>query len=149
AFMKETRINFGKFITALTEGARTALGVAVACACAGIIVGVVTKTGLGLKMGNGLVSIAASIAPNVQIQVLLTLVITLITSTINAVASPTTAKYDVTSTVASRAIIALNDTLPVAIPVLAGHMFVFCVGIVADITPPVALAAFAATGIAG
>src|SRR5699024_7387344 len=56
AFMKETRINFCKFITAITEGARTAIGVAVACACAGIIVGVVTKTGLGLKMGNGLVS---------------------------------------------------------------------------------------------
>src|SRR5699024_4282093 len=47
------------------------------------------------------------------------------------------------------AIIALNDTLPVAIPVLAGHMFVFYFGIVADITPPVALAAFAATGISG
>lgn len=149
AFMKETRINFGKFITALTEGARTALGVAVACACAGIIVGVVTKTGLGLKMGNGLVSIAASIAPNVQIQLLLTLVFTMITSIIIGMGSPTTANYVITSTIALPAIIALNDTLPVAIPVLAGHMFVFYFGIVADITPPVALAAFAATGISG
>src|SRR5699024_2164186 len=50
--LKETRINFAKFITALTSGARTALGVAAATATAGIIVGVVTKTGLGLKMGN-------------------------------------------------------------------------------------------------
>src|SRR5699024_8968606 len=137
AFMKETRINFGKFITALTEGARTALGVAVACACAGIIVGVVTKTGLGLKMGNGLVSIAA----NVQLQLLLTLVFTMITSIIIGMGSPTTANYVITSTIALPAIIALNDTLPVAIPVLAGHMFVFYFGIVADITPPVALAA--------
>lgn len=69
-FLKETRIDFKRFIEALISGARTALGVAIACACAGIIVGVVTKTGLGLKMGNGLVSIAASIAPTLQIQLL-------------------------------------------------------------------------------
>src|SRR5699024_2207434 len=60
SFITDTHINFGKFISALIEGARTALGVAVACACAGIIVGVVTKTGLVLKMVNGLGSIAAS-----------------------------------------------------------------------------------------
>ena len=148
-FLKETRINFSRFIEALTSGARTALGVAVACACAGIIVGVVTKTGLGLKMGNGLVNIAASIAPNIQIQLLLTLVFTMITSLIIGMGSPTTANYVITSTIALPAIIALNDTLPIAIPVLAGHMFVFYFGIVADITPPVALAAFAATGISG
>src|SRR5699024_5324747 len=139
---KETRINFGKFITALTEGARTALGVAVACACAGVIVGVVTKTGLGLKMGNGLVSIAASVAPNVQIQVLSTLVVRMITSNIIGMGSPITASDVIPSTIALPALIALNDTLPVAIPVLAAHMFVFCCSIVADITPPVALAAF-------
>lgn len=149
SFLKDTRINFSKFINALTGGARTALSVAVACACAGIIVGVVTKTGLGLKMGNGLVSIAASIAPSIQIQLLLTLVFTMITSIIIGMGSPTTANYVITSTIALPAIIALNDTLPVAIPVLAGHMFVFYFGIVADITPPVALAAFAATGISG
>src|SRR5699024_4064680 len=75
AFMKETRINFSKFITALTEGARTALSVAVACARAGIIIGVVTKTGLGLSLGNSLVDIAETIAPSVQVQLLLTLFI--------------------------------------------------------------------------
>src|SRR5699024_11741379 len=63
--------------------------------------------------------------------------------------SPTTATYIITSTIAFPAILALNDMFPVAIPVLAGHMFVFYFGIVADITPPVALAAFAATGISG
>lgn len=146
-FLKETRINFSRFIEALTSGARTALGVAAATACAGIIVGVVTKTGLGLKMGNSLVSIAGAIAPTVQTQLLLTLVFTMITSLILGMGSPTTANYIITSTIALPAIIALNDALPVAIPVLAGHMFVFYFGIVADITPPVALAAFAATGI--
>ena len=147
--LKETRINFPKIIEALTSGARTALGVASATACAGIIVGVVTKTGLGLKMGNSLVSIAGSISTNVQMQLILTLVFTMITSLILGMGSPTTANYIITSTIALPAIIALNDTLPVAIPILAGHMFVFYFGIVADITPPVALAAFAATGISG
>src|SRR5699024_8681103 len=63
--LKETRINFAKFITALTSGARTALGVA-ATATAGIIVGVVTKTGLGLKMGNSLVGLAGNLSTNIQ-----------------------------------------------------------------------------------
>lgn len=148
-FLKETRITFRKCIDALTSGARTALGVAAATACAGIIVGVVTKTGLGLKMGNSLVSIAGSISSNIQMQLLLTLVFTMITSLILGMGSPTTANYIITSTIALPAILALNDLLPVAIPVLAGHMFVFYFGIVADITPPVALAAFAATGISG
>src|SRR5690625_3532488 len=148
-FLKETRINFTKFIDALTSGARTALGVAAATACAGIIVGVVTKTGLGLKLGNSLVSIAGSISINIQMQLMLTLVFTMITSIIIGMGSPTTANYIITSTIALPAILALNDLLPVAIPVLAAHMFVFYFGIVADITPPVALAAFAATGISG
>jgi len=146
-FLKETRINFTKFIDALTSGARTALGVASATAAAGIIVGVVTKTGLGLKMGNTLISIAGSISPNIQVQLMLTLFFTMLTSLILGMGSPTTANYIITSTIALPAILALNDLLPVAIPVLAGHMFVFYFGIVADITPPVALAAFAATGI--
>lgn len=148
-FLKETRINFKKFIDALTSGARTALGVAAATACAGIIVGVVTKTGLGLKLGNGLVSMAGTLATNTQMQLMLTLFFTMVTSIIIGMGSPTTANYIITSTIALPAILALNDLLPVAIPVLAGHMFVFYFGIVADITPPVALAAFAATGISG
>ncbi|MGM8211372.1 TRAP transporter permease [Virgibacillus sp. W0430] len=145
--LKETRMTPRKFVDALTAGARTALGVAAATACAGIIVGVVTKTGLGLKMGNSLVNIAGSITSSVQTQLILTLIFTMITSIILGMGSPTTANYIITSTIALPAIIALNDTLPVAIPILAGHMFVFYFGIVADITPPVALAAFAATGI--
>lgn len=148
-FLKETRINLKKFIDALISGARTALGVAAATACAGIIVGVVTKTGLGLKLGNGLVSMAGNLSTNIQMQLMLTLFFTMITSLIIGMGSPTTANYIITSTIALPAILALNDLLPVAIPVLAGHMFVFYFGIVADITPPVALAAFAATGISG
>ncbi|WP_263706531.1 TRAP transporter permease [Shouchella tritolerans] len=148
-FLKETRITPSKFVLALTSGARTALSVAAATACAGIIVGVVTKTGLGLKLGNGIVNMAGSLTTSVDIQLLLTLVFTMITSIILGMGSPTTANYIITSTIALPAIIALNGQLEVAIPVLAAHMFVFYFGIVADITPPVALAAFAASGISG
>lgn len=146
-FLKETRIGFRGIIDALVSGAKTALGVAAATATAGIIVGVVTKTGLGLKMGNSLVGLAEAMSTNIQMQLMLTLVFTMITSLILGMGSPTTANYIITSTIALPALFALNAALPIEIPVLAMHMFVFYFGIVADITPPVALAAFAATGI--
>ncbi|GAF12975.1 LOW QUALITY PROTEIN: TRAP transporter solute receptor [Bacillus sp. JCM 19045] len=147
-FLKDTRITPSKFILALTSGARTALGIAAATACAGIIVGVVTTTGLGLTMGNMIVGLAGTIATSVEVQLLLTLFFTMITSIIIGMGSPTTANYIITSTIALPAIIA-TVILKIAIPVLAAHMFVFYFGILADITPPVALAAFAATGISG
>lgn len=148
-FRKDTRITPTKFFLGLEQGARTALGVAAATACAGIIVGVVTKTGLGLKLGNSIVSMAGVIANSPELQLMLTLIFTMITSIILGMGSPTTANYIITSTIALPAIIALNGELDAAIPVLAAHMFVFYFGIVADITPPVALAAFAASGISG
>ncbi|MFZ3579963.1 TRAP transporter permease [Virgibacillus sp. DJP39] len=148
-FLKDNKFTFSKLIDGLATGARTALGVAAATACAGIIVGVVTKTGLGLKLGNSLVDIAGAITSSPQALLLLTLFFTMVTSIIIGMGSPTTANYIITSTIALPAIIALNDQYQFAIPVLAAHMFVFYFGILADITPPVALAAFAATGISG
>jgi len=136
AIRKDTRIGFKKIIEALVDGARTALSVAAATAAAGIIVGVVTKTGLGLKLANGLVGLANE-------QLLLTLFFTMITSLVLGMGSPTTANYVITSTIAAPAIILLG------VPALSAHLFVFYFGIVADITPPVALAAFAAAGVAG
>ncbi len=143
------KLSLDKLSKALTDGARTALGVAAATASAGIIVGVVTKTGLGLKLGNGLVDMAATMTSNPTILILLTLFFTMITSILLGMGSPTTANYIITSTVALPAIMALSDSYELFIPVLAAHMFVFFFGIVADITPPVSLAAFAATGISG
>src|SRR5690606_11094693 len=148
-FLKETRITPRKFVDALTSGARTALCVAAATASAGMIVGVVTTTGLGLKLGNGIVDITGALASNINVQLLLTLAFMMVASIILGMGSPTTANYIITSTIALPAILALNSQLDVAIPVLAAHMFVFYFGIVADITPPVALAAFAASGISG
>ncbi|MEW4308850.1 TRAP transporter permease [Rossellomorea marisflavi] len=140
---KATRIGFRDAVDALVDGARTALSVAVATACAGIIVGVVTKTGLGLTMANGLVDLAADLTNTAQGKLLLTLFFTMIASLILGMGSPTTANYVITSTIAAPAIILLGA------PELSAHLFVFYFGIVADITPPVALAAFAAAGVSG
>lgn len=136
AIRKETRIGFRGIIDALADGARTALGVAAATASAGIIVGVVTKTGLGLKLANGLLDLAGQ-------NLLLILFFTMIASLILGMGSPTTANYVITSTIAAPAIILMG------VPDLSAHLFVFYFGIVADITPPVALAAFAASSISG
>jgi TRAP transporter 4TM/12TM fusion protein len=136
AVRKETRIGIKDAIHALVDGARTALAVAAATAAAGIIVGVVTKTGLGLKLANGLVDLSGGL-------LIPTLFFTMIAAIILGMGSPTTANYVITSTIAAPAIILLG------VPDLSAHLFVFYFGIVADITPPVALAAFAAAGISG
>jgi len=146
AVRKETRMSFGDIIKALENGARIALGVAAATAAAGLIVGTITLTGLGLKFANGLVSLSGG-------QILLTLFLTMIASIVLGMGSPTTANYIITSTMAAPAIILLlagpnPESIPVAL-VLSAHMFAFYFGIIADITPPVALAAFAASGISG
>lgn len=148
AFDKKTRINFKDMIEALVDGARTALAVAAATAAAGIIVGVVVKTGLGLSLANGLVSASGG-------NVLLTLFFTMLAAIVLGMGSPTTANYVITSTIAAPAIITLlmleypeGAAVPVVVA-LSAHLFVFYFGIIADITPPVALAAFAASGISG
>jgi TRAP transporter 4TM/12TM fusion protein len=132
---KSTRISFRDILDSLELGARNAIGVAIACATAGIIIGVVTLTGLGLKVANGLVDLAGG-------SLLLTLFFTMITSLILGMGAPTTANYIITSTIAAPALIMLN------VHPLAAHMFVFYFGIIADITPPVALAAYAGASIA-
>ncbi|MEA1962494.1 MAG: TRAP transporter permease [Bacillota bacterium] len=130
-----TRISPKEIIKGLEDGARSALGVIVACATAGIIIGVVTKTGLGLKLGSVLIDLAGG-------HLLPTLFFTMITSILLGMGVPTTANYVITSTIAAPTIIQLG------VPVLAAHMFAFYFGIIADVTPPVALAAFAGSGIA-
>ncbi|MBA9028445.1 MULTISPECIES: TRAP transporter permease [Bacillaceae] len=136
AIRKETRISVKDAIEALVDGARTALGVAAATAAAGIIVGVVTKTGLGLKLANGLLDLAGG-------AIIPTLMLTMLAALVLGMGSPTTANYVITSTIAAPAIILLG------VPDLPAHLFVFYFGIIADITPPVALAAFAAAGVSG
>jgi len=135
-------------IVGLETGAKNALGVIAACACAGIIIGVITKTGLGLKLGEILVQAAGG-------NLFLTLVFTMITSLILGMGVPTTANYVITSTIAAPAIIMiLNHTAGYPFPpnseaiILCANMFAFYFGVLADLTPPVALAAFAGSAIA-
>lgn len=135
-FKKNKSFTYKEFLSALESGAKGAIGVACACACAGMIVGVVTLTGLGLRIAELIVQLA-------QGQLFLTLVFTMIASIILGMGLPTTAKYIVLATMAVPALIKLNVNL------MAAHLFILYFGVVADITPPVALAAYAGAGIAG
>jgi len=134
-FRKETRMTLKEIIKLLEEGARTALPVIAACATAGIIAGTVTTTGLGPKIAGGIIDLA-------QGQFFLVMVFTMFACIILGMGLPTTANYVVTATMAAPALLAFD------VPVIAVHMFVFYFGIVADITPPVCLAAYAGAGIA-
>lgn len=133
---KSTRIGFREIVQGLIDGSKGVLGVLIACATAGIIIGVVTKTGVGLKIATALLDLSGG-------QLLPAMFFTMVTSLILGMGVPTTANYVITSTIAAPALVQMN------VPVLAAHMFAFYFGIVADVTPPVALAAYAGAGIAG
>ena len=133
---KSTRISPKQIVDGLIEGSKGVLGVLIACATAGIIIGVVTKTGVGLKIATALLDLAGG-------HLLPAMFFTMLTSLLLGMGVPTTANYVITSTIAAPALVQMN------VPVLAAHMFAFYFGIVADVTPPVALAAYAGAGIAG
>lgn len=133
---KSTRLTPMQIVQGLIDGAKNVLGVLVACAAAGIVIGVVTKTGVGLKLASVLIDVAGGM-------LLPTMFFTMITSIVLGMGVPTTANYVITSTIAAPALVQMG------VPVLAAHMFVFYFGIVADVTPPVALAAFAGSAISG
>lgn len=134
-FRKETRLNISRFIEALENGARSTLTVGVACAVAGIIACVITTTGIGTK----LISLVVSASGGVP---LIAMFLTMITCIILGMGVPTTANYVIMATTCAPILIKIG------IEPLAAHMFVFYFGIVADITPPVALAAYAGSAIA-
>jgi TRAP-type uncharacterized transport system fused permease subunit len=139
-WIKGSSISLRDVITVMEEGARTALGVIVACGAAGIIVGVVTLTGIGLKMAGGIIGLAGGV-------LLFTMFFTMIACILLGMGVPTTANYVIMATMAAPALLAF-DVGGMEIPIIAAHLFVFYFGIVADITPPVALAAYAGSGIA-
>lgn len=133
---KSTRMKPIEIVYGLERGAKGVLGVLVACASAGIIIGVVTKTGIGLRLASGLIDLAGGM-------LLPAMFFTMITAIVLGMGVPTTANYVITSTIAAPALEQMG------VPVLAAHMFVFYFGIIADVTPPVALAAYAGAGISG
>lgn len=133
---KDTRMSLKDVIETLEEGAKSAVGVAAACACVGFIVGVTTLTGLGLKFTTITVALANG-------NLFLALFFTMVACTILGTGLPTTATYIVLATMAAPALVKLG------VPILAAHLFVLYFGVVADLTPPAALAAYAGAGIAG
>lgn len=136
AIRKETRMDFKKILKALELGAKSALGVAIACALVGFVIGTSSLTGLGLSLSNNIVEMAGG-------NLILTMVFAMIACIILGMGLPTTANYIVTSTMLAPALVKLG-VLPIA-----AHFFVFYFGLMADITPPVCLAAFTGAGIAG
>ena len=133
---KETRLTPAKLIEAFESGARSALSVACACACVGMIVGTGTLTGLALRIASGIIDLSGGL-------LLPTLLLTMCASILLGTGLPTTANFIVTSTMAAPALLKLG------VDPMCAYMFVFYFGIAADLTPPVALAAYAGAGIAG
>ncbi|ADO76580.1 TRAP transporter permease [Halanaerobium praevalens] len=133
---KDTRMSLQDLSDTLREGAISALGVAAACAAVGFIVGVTTLTGLGLKFTSLTVALANG-------NLFLALFFTMVACTILGTGLPTTATYIVLATMAAPALTQLG------VPIIAAHLFVLYFGVVADLTPPAALAAYAGAGIAG
>ena len=138
-FSRRTR---KELLGSLETGARNMAGIAAACACCGIIVGVVTLTGLGLKMANLITNAAGG-------HLFLTLIFTVFACIILGMGLPTTATYIIMAAMTAPAIMTISNDLALGLPVVAVHLFVFYYGIVADDTPPVGLCAYAAAGISG
>ena len=140
---KKPRFTLDDLVQVLCAAARGVISVAIACGMAGIIIGVVTLTGLGLKLGAGLVVLAHG-------KLFITLLLTMISSIILGMGAPTTANYLITSTITAGAIVncVYGQVSPTPEQLLPAHMFAFYFGIIADVTPPVALAAIAGAAIA-
>lgn len=131
-----TRMSVKDMVGSLELGAKTAVSVAVACAAVGIIVGVVTMTGFGVKLAHAIVAFGAG-------NLLISLGLTMIASIILGMGLPSIPTYIITATMAAPALGELG------VPPLVAHLFVFYFGLFANITPPVALASFAAAGLSG
>jgi len=126
----------------LVLAARNMIGIGVACASAGLIVGVITLTGMGLMMTDFVELVSAG---NVLIMLILTAVICLLIGA----GVPTTANYILVATLMAPVIVELGARSGLVIPLIAVHLFVFYFGIMADVTPPVGLASYAAAAISG
>ena len=131
----------GRLVAALYMGARNMASVAATCASAGIIVGIVTLTGVGLNLSGIVVDLSRD-------NLFLGLFLTMIACLVLGMGVPTTPTYIIMATLTAPALIAVGRENGLEIPLIAVHLFVFYFGILADDTPPVGLAAYAAAGIA-
>jgi hypothetical protein len=136
------RRGFQDLITGMVSGASNMIGIGVATAAAGIVVGTVTLTGIGLVMTEFVEFISGG-------NLVLILLFTAMISLLLGMGLPTTANYIVVSSLMAPVIVTLGAKAGLIVPLIAVHLFVFYFGILADDTPPVGLAAFAASGISG
>jgi TRAP transporter 4TM/12TM fusion protein len=134
-FIQGGRATLSICLNALVEGARHAVPVGIACALVGIIIGVVSLTGIASTFAGYILAIGRD-------NLLLSLILTMITCLVLGMGIPTIPNYIITSSIAAPALLELG------VPLIVSHMFVFYFGILADLTPPVALACFAAAPIA-
>ena len=134
-FSKETRVTPKRLLEALAAGGQGTITVAAACGVAGIIAGTITMTGLANMLINGIVALAGN-------QVIIALFLTMLCCIVLGMGVPTTANYCIMAATCAPILIRMG------VPAIAAHFFVFYFGIVADLTPPVALAAYAGAAIA-
>ncbi len=130
-----------EIVNGCNDGARNMIGIAVATGCAGLIVGAITLTGLGLRMTDFVEFVSGG---NVMVMLLFTAFVCLVLG----MGVPTTANYILVATLMAPVIVELGAQSGLVIPLIAVHLFVFYYGIMGDITPPVGLASFAAAAIA-
>lgn len=135
-FSKERKQMPKKFVIAVGKGMKSVVSVACACACAGIVVGIISLTGIGSKFSSLMLSVSGG-------NVLIALLMTMLASLILGCGLPTTAAYMVLATLAVPALVKLG------VPLLAAHLFVLYFGSISTITPPVALSAYAGAALAG
>jgi len=136
-----TRQGFADLHTGLVTGARNMIGIGIATATAGIIVGTVTLTGVGLVLTEFVEAVSGG---NLMVMLVMVAVICLILG----MGLPTTANYIVVSTLMAPVVVEVGAQSGLLVPLIAVHMFVFYFGLMADVTPPVGLASYAAAGIA-
>jgi TRAP-type uncharacterized transport system fused permease subunit len=142
AFGGEVVRGFHELVDGLVTGARNMIGIGIATATAGIIVGVVTQTGVGSALADVVEVLSGG-------NLLAILFLTAILSLILGMGLPTTANSIVVSALLAPVIVQLGIRNGLLVPLIAVHLFVFCFGIMADVTPPVGLASFAAAAISG
>ncbi len=153
-FYKESKMRVPEILSSLEEGTKNAIAIGAACACVGFIVGATTLTGIGLKFATAVIALANKIALVIHpllmglstvsdITLFFTLINTALACFVLGMGIPTTAQYIIAAMIAAPAL------LHWGIHPLVSHMFVFFYAILADVTPPVALAAYAASGISG
>ena len=145
---KETRFTPRTLLVALTNGSRNTLGIALACAIAGIVVGVVSLSGIGQLLIGKLVSVVNfPFFVTTGTSLLIALIITMFTCLVLGMGIPTTANYVIMATITAPMVIKAGAATGITVPLLSAHMFVFYFGLLADVTPPVALASYAASAI--